>query len=185
MIFLLTRAYTQWLVLEPWITPSLFERTGNNGIIDEWTFGQYQDRAQALSLLQPHWDSWITENDFAQIAGKIIMPPCPSQNPKLTRTAAGLNHVRLPVGYWAYDVGGGEPYIQGQAPYVERAVGWARNHGLKILIDLHGAPGSQNGYDNSGHYGQANFASDPNNALRAKNVLNRLAQQYACELITC
>lgn len=56
-----------------------------------------------------------------------------------------LNHVRIPIGYWAFEVGSGEPYIQGQLPYLQKAVGWARNHGLKVIIDLHGAPGSQNG----------------------------------------
>jgi hypothetical protein len=28
---------------------------------------------------------------------------------------------------------------------MENAVSWAKNHGLMIVIDLHGAPGSQNG----------------------------------------
>ena len=45
----------------------------------------------------------------------------------------------------------GEPYIQGAAEYLDKAIGWARQTGLKVWIDLHGAPGSQNGYDNSGH----------------------------------
>ena len=58
-----------------------------------------------------------------------------------------LNHVRLPIGYWAWEVGPGEPYIQGQLPYLRNAVDWARNHGLKLIIDLHGVPGSQNGYE--------------------------------------
>lgn len=49
-----------------------------------------------------------------------------------------LNHVRLPIGYWAFDVSGGEPFIQGQLPYLRKAVGWAQNHGLKLIIDLHG-----------------------------------------------
>jgi glucan 1,3-beta-glucosidase len=71
--------------------------------------------------------------------------------------SAGLNHVRIPIGFWAYDVSGGEPYIQGQAEYLDRAIGWARNHGLKVLIDVHGAPGSQNGYDNSGRRGDAQW----------------------------
>ncbi len=30
---------------------------------------------------------------------------------------------------------------------------WANEIGLKILLDLHGAPGSQNGFDNSGRRG--------------------------------
>ncbi|EIW86986.1 glycoside hydrolase family 5 protein [Coniophora puteana RWD-64-598 SS2] len=122
-----------WLVLEPWITPSLFDDTGNNAIVDEWTFGQYQDYNNAHGTLVNHWNTWITEDDFAQIA------------------AAGLNHVRLPIGYWAFDVGPGEPYITGQLPYLQKAIQWAANHNLKLIVDLHGAPGSQNGYDNSGH----------------------------------
>ena len=58
---------------------------------------------------------------------------------------ASLNHVRLPIGYWAFDVSEGEPYIQGQLPYLQKAVTWAGNHGLKLIVDLHGAPESQNG----------------------------------------
>ena len=45
----------------------------------------------------------------------------------------------------------GEPYIQGAASYLDQAITWARQTKLKVWIDLHGAPGSQNGYDNSGH----------------------------------
>ncbi|KAJ7109901.1 glycoside hydrolase family 5 protein [Mycena epipterygia] len=122
-----------WLVLEPWITPSLFDNTGNANIVDEWTFGSLQNRGTATTALTNHWNTWITEADFAAIA------------------AAGLNHVRLPIGYWAFEVGPGEPYIQGQLPYLTKAITWATNHGLKLIIDLHGAPGSQNGFDNSGH----------------------------------
>jgi len=57
-----------WLVLEPWINPSVFENTGNPNIVDEWTFGQLQDRNTAQRALTAHWDSWITESDFAAIA---------------------------------------------------------------------------------------------------------------------
>ena len=49
-----------------------------------------------------------------------------------------LNHVRLPIGYWAFDVSGGEPYIQGQLPYLTKAVSWAQTYGLKVIVDLHG-----------------------------------------------
>ncbi|KAJ7459150.1 exo-beta-1,3-glucanase [Mycena galericulata] len=122
-----------WLVLEPWITPSLFDNTGNPNIVDEWTFGSLQNRATATAALRNHWNTWVTEADFAAIA------------------AAGLNHVRLPIGYWAFEVGPDEPYIQGQLPYLQKAITWATEHNLKLIIDLHGAPGSQNGFDNSGH----------------------------------
>lgn len=57
----------QWFA-QPWITPSLFERTGNPNIVDEWTFGQLQNRATAQSALTNHWNTWITEQDFIDIA---------------------------------------------------------------------------------------------------------------------
>lgn len=52
---------------------------------------------------------------------------------------------------WAYRKFDDDPYIQGAASYLDKAIGWARQTGLKVYIDLHGAPGSQNGFDNSGH----------------------------------
>lgn len=54
---------------QPWITPSLFDDTGNPAIVDEWTFAQFQDRNAAQAKLQNHWDTWITEADFESIAG--------------------------------------------------------------------------------------------------------------------
>ncbi|WWD19081.1 hypothetical protein CI109_103539 [Kwoniella shandongensis] len=150
-----------WLVIEPFITPSLFEATGNDGIIDEYTFGQYQDYNTAHNALVNHWNTWFTEDDFAQIA------------------AAGLNHVRIPIGYWAYDISAGEPYHQGQAEYLDKAIGWAKNHGLKVLIDLHGVPGSQNGYDNSGRRGDATWQNDYNNVQRSINIIGQLSKKYS------
>ena len=56
------------ILLQPWITPSLFDVTGDPRIIDEWTFCQYQDHSVASSVLEAHWKTWITEADFAAIA---------------------------------------------------------------------------------------------------------------------
>ncbi|KAI0800627.1 exo-beta-1,3-glucanase [Fomes fomentarius] len=151
-----------WLVLEPWITPSLFDNTGVSAIVDEWTFGQYQDGRTARSALKKHWDSWITEQDFTDIA------------------AAGLNHVRIPIGYWAFEVGPGEPYISGQLPYLQKGIEWARKHGLKVIVDLHGAPGSQNGFDNSGRrISYPEWHLNSTNVARTNAVLTRIASVFA------
>ncbi|KAG7091441.1 hypothetical protein E1B28_010477 [Marasmius oreades] len=150
-----------WLVLEPWITPSLFDNTGNDQIIDEWTFGQFQDRGQALNVLTQHWDTWITESDIAAIAD------------------AGLNHIRIPIGYWAFETAPGEPFIDGQLPYLQKAVGWAQNHGLKVIVDLHGAPGSQNGFDNSGQKKPVpEWHSNPDNVARTNAIIKRIADMF-------
>lgn len=142
----------------------MFDNTGDSRIIDEWTFGQYQDYNTALTKLQQHWDTWITEADFSAIAAAgyehALRIEATVSSCKLDR----LNHVRLPIGYWAFDVSAGEPFIQGQLPYLTKACNWASAHGLKLIVDLHGthtilmalyvltgshvgAPGSQNGYE--------------------------------------
>lgn len=60
--------------VKPWVTPSLFDSTGNPNIVDEWTFGELQNQNTALSTLRNHWDTWITESDFAAIAaaGRVL-----------------------------------------------------------------------------------------------------------------
>ncbi|SMQ45233.1 unnamed protein product [Zymoseptoria tritici ST99CH_3D7] len=122
-----------WLVLEPWITPSIFERfPREQGIIDEYTLTQSLGADAAVqSVLRQHWDTWATWADFKKIAD------------------SGFNVVRIPIGYWAYD-NSNSPYASGAAVYMDAAIDWARSVGLKIMIDLHGAPGSQNCFDNSG-----------------------------------
>jgi glucan 1,3-beta-glucosidase len=59
---------TSSLFLQPWITPSLFDGTGDSRIIDEWTFCQFQNGVTATNKLRQHWDTFITERDFAAIA---------------------------------------------------------------------------------------------------------------------
>jgi len=150
-----------WLVLEPWITPSIFDNTNDERIVDEYTFGQYQDHPVAFAALKEHWDSFITESDFQQIA------------------SAGLNHVRIPIGYWAFDVSGGEPFIQGQLPYLIEAVNWAQSNRLKVIIDLHGAPGSQNGFDNSGQrLPQPKWQTEATYVQRTDAIIKTLAAMY-------
>ncbi|KAF9479440.1 glycoside hydrolase [Pholiota conissans] len=150
-----------WLVLEPWITPTIFDATNDPRIVDEYTYKQYQNHSQALVKLQHHWDTFITEADFAAIA------------------AAGLNHVRVPIGFWAFDLRGGESYIQGQLAHLKKAVTWAQKYNLKVLISLHGAPGSQNGFTNSGQKKPApEWQTQAFNIARTKDIIQTLGLTY-------
>ena len=59
---------------------------------------------------------------------------------------AGLNWIRLPIPWWAIEVWPGEPFLPRTSwKYILRAFQWARKYGIRIAIDLHCAPGSQNG----------------------------------------
>jgi glucan 1,3-beta-glucosidase len=106
-----------WFVLEPWITPSLFE---GNDAKDEYTLTQILGKDAAYSKLSHHWNTFITQDDFSQIA------------------AAGLNHVRIPIGYWSVEPIDGEPFVQGAYEKFKEALDWANGAGLKVIIDLHG-----------------------------------------------
>ncbi|KAL3423513.1 glucan 1,3-beta-glucosidase D 1 [Phlyctema vagabunda] len=151
-----------WLVLEPWITPSLFEKLDQSlGIVDEFTLTEKLGSDAARSILQPHWDSWCTFADFQKIA------------------AAGFNTVRIPIGYWAYQLVDGEAYTQGQAAYMDAAIDWARSTGLKVWIDLHGAPGSQNGFDNSGRKVASPGWQGGDTVAQTLAVLNTITVKYA------
>jgi len=147
-----------WFVLEPWITPSIFE--GNNAV-DEYTLTQQLGSDAAKSLLQNHWDSWITESDFQQMA------------------KAGLNHVRIPIGYWSVLPRDGDPYVAGAYDRLGRALDWAQGAGLKVMIDLHGAPQSQNGFDNSGQYMTNPNWGQGDSVDYTKKVLNKIRDDMA------
>jgi glucan 1,3-beta-glucosidase len=63
-------------------------------------------------------------------------------------------------------------------PYIQRAVAWARKYGLHTVIDLHGAPGLQNGYDNSGQRtGSPQWALDPANVDATLGIIQVVASQ--------
>ncbi|KAK5121055.1 hypothetical protein LTR85_005539 [Meristemomyces frigidus] len=150
-----------WLVLEPWITPSIFQAYPmSQGIVDEYTLcDSLGTQAAHDKVLKPHWDSWITYADFEKIA------------------SSGFNVVRIPIGFWAYD-NTGTPYASGAASYMDEAINWARQAGIKVIVDLHGAPGSQNGFDNSGHRIPSPLWQTGNNVQETLNVLETIQTKY-------
>lgn len=98
-----------------------------------------------------------------------------------------MNLVRIPIGFWAFD-NTGYPFIQGAAPYLDAAIDWARNTNppLRVIIDLHGAPSSQNGFDNSGQRRPSpgwlvDGGWEGPTSQMTLDVLNTIAQKYAQE----
>ncbi|KAK4256701.1 hypothetical protein QN277_006391 [Acacia crassicarpa] len=114
--------------------PSVFKMT----ILKDKTIkGEYQitngygpDRAP--KIMQDHWNTYITEEDF-----KFM-----SEN--------GINAVRIPVGWWiAFDPTPPKPFVGGSLEALDNAFTWAQSYGMKVIVDLHAAPGSQNGNPHS------------------------------------
>ena len=58
------------------------------------------------------------------------------------------------------------------------ALDWAEKYGLKVLLDLHTVPHSQNGYDNGGITGVCKWRHYPEEVEFALTVLERMAERY-------
>ncbi|PPR07127.1 hypothetical protein CVT24_010477 [Panaeolus cyanescens] len=145
-----------WFVLEPFISPEIFQRYGS--VRDEWTLCERMRADPAnggIDQMEEHYRTFITEEDIAQIA------------------AAGLNWVRLPVPYWAIDKLDNEPFLERTSwKYIVQALQWCRKYGLRVKLDLHTIPGSQNGWNHSGKMGQINFMRGTMGMVNAQRALN-------------
>lgn len=95
-------------------------------------------------------------------------------------SAAGLNWVRIPLPFWAIEKYPGEPFLEKTSwKYFLKAIEWARKYGIRINLDFHAIPGSQNGWNHSGKMGQINFLTGTMglaNAQRALDYIRVLAE---------
>ena len=130
--------------------------------VDEWTLtAAFQDKEIAKRYLDIHYEYFVTRQDIADLK------------------ANGVTHLRVPLGHWILgDVADDEPFVSGVETegagdggmntttttttttttsgwkFFKRLVQWCREEGMQVWPDLHTAPGSQNGFDNSGHLGK-------------------------------
>ena len=87
---------------------------------------------------------------------------------------AGLDHVRIPFGYWAAlkIPGEDEPYVfQVQWRYLLRAIEYCRKYGLRVKLDLHAVPGGANGWNHSGRLGRIEWLNGVNGDMYGKMTL--------------
>lgn len=86
-----------WMVLEPWITPSLFYqflgKDESSTALDIYSFCKVLGPKEANKQLRRHWDTWLTEDIINELA-----------------QSNAVNSLRLPVGDYMY-----QPY----GPYGE------------------------------------------------------------------
>lgn len=144
-----------WLVLEKWMSPALFEGTTAE---DEYYLPRQLSKEVYEARIKVHRSEYITERDFAIIK------------------SYGMNAVRIPVPYFIF--GDCEPFI-GCIGELDKAMNWAEKYGLKVLIDLHTVPGSQNGFDNGGLSGVCKWAQQEESVEFTLNVLEKLSERYA------
>ena len=154
-----------WLVLEKWMTPSLF---AGLAATDETSWCT-ELGADAPKRLRTHWDSWITQADFQWLADR------------------GLDAVRIPFGHWILGApypwhprygALAHPFVDGGIEVLDRALDWAEAAGLGVILDLHAAPGCQNGFDNGGMKDVCDWHTRAEYVDFSVELLGRLAERY-------
>lgn len=142
-----------WFVLERWMDEELFFRNNVEGN-DETVFSvQTKNKEEELNK---HYDSFITFEDLKWIKSQ------------------GVNLVRLPIPWWLF----GEGVYHRSVEYIDRAISWFEELDLDYMLDLHTAPGCQNGFDNGGIQYQIEWHNDPKNITKTIEILEVVANRY-------
>lgn len=134
-----------WLVQEGWMCPTKQTDTLSTDMTLYSRFG----KERAEELISAYQDSWITEEDFKTVK------------------ELGLNVVRVPftymnVYYHLSDEGellSPSEFTLREDPFekLDFALEMCKKYGLYLILDLHGAVGSQNGSDHSGDTSRTNL----------------------------
>jgi len=163
-----------WLLLEKWLVDrgqsslgsgkivSPFELTAAKGAIDERSLSIGLRAGGRLDALDAWRDAYVTKADFKEIR------------------LAELDSVRIPFGWWIV-VGSAAPdgFHRGAGlRYLDDAMRWAEEEGLKVILDLHGAPGSQNGRQTGGHEAKG-WTTDWFDVDKSVEVVRIVAERYA------
>ena len=151
-----------WLVEEIWMTP--WTRSANAGepetIKDHkslWDQVSKHLGPEAMVHVRNAWRAnWVTNEDFRRIK------------------AAGFNHVRLPF----LDVMLEEPH---GIDILKAAVNNAKQAGLYVVLDLHGAPGGQSNEHHTGAENRNRLWFDVENISKTEAIWTRLAKEFADE----
>jgi endoglucanase len=144
--------------IEKWMTG--IGETDSPPVEDEWTMRKILTNrfgaAGAKELLDTYQNAYITDVDLDNLVN------------------LGINFVRLPIYYrilqndngtWVTDASG-----QIDFSIIDRIVNYCADRGIYVLLDLHGAPGSQN---NEAHSGRQNFNKLFENTTAGETYRNR------------
>uniref|UniRef100_A0A0D9XJ30 Uncharacterized protein n=1 Tax=Leersia perrieri TaxID=77586 RepID=A0A0D9XJ30_9ORYZ len=120
---------------------------------------------KTVSILQDHWNTYIVEDDFSFISSH------------------GLNAVRIPIAWWITKQNDTPschpPNYPGYQAVLDKAFDWADKYNLGVIVDLHAAPGSQNGFEHSASRdGNVGWDTDEN-INHTVQVIEAIAARYA------
>ncbi|XP_019055377.1 PREDICTED: glucan 1,3-beta-glucosidase A-like [Nelumbo nucifera] len=134
-----------------------------NNLHGDYQLANGYGHEKAKDVLKRHRNSFVTPEDFRFLSRH------------------GINTVRIPVGWWiALDPNPPAPFIGGTLAALDNAFSWAQVYNIKCIIDLHAAPGSQNGMEHSASRdGSTYWPTSPGYISQSLDVIDFLASRYA------
>jgi len=90
----------------------------------------------------------------------------------------GFDHVRVPIDAYLFFTGENETPVESRLASIDRAVALAKQHGLKIIIDLHECPGHDFA-DGASASIQQLFSTDDTSVKKAEWIWANLAERYS------
>ena len=151
-----------WFIPEYWMIPSFYAGTGLIGNASLCNVVKI-NRSLAEERISANIATWINESDIAEIA------------------SLGFTSVRLPIGYWNIIKDPYRMFAPLNTSISIDAIDWCfrmcEKYNLSVLVDLHGAPGSQNGMDHSGCQMSVQWASEENVQLSLK-AIEAISKRY-------
>ncbi|KAG9097098.1 hypothetical protein FS749_007077 [Ceratobasidium sp. UAMH 11750] len=122
-----------WLLSEPWMFPNEWKAMGGEICADcskcamsEFDLTRKLGQARADEVFAKHWANWFTQADVNRIAD------------------AGLNTVRIPLGYWIVEDlvdRSTEFYPRGGLKYLKQGLRMLKAKGINVILDFHALPG--------------------------------------------
>jgi endoglucanase len=86
---------------------------------------------------------------------------------------AGFNSIRIPMHYKFFETDDAEGFR-----LLDRVIGWAKEEGLYVILDLHAAPGGQTGTNIDDGHGYPWLFDSPKEQAHLIAVWERLARHY-------
>lgn len=142
-----------WFVLERWMKQSLFAQT-KDGCNDETCFSILTPNKD--KVLEEHYKTWITKDDIVWLKEQ------------------GVNLVRIPIPWWLF----GEGVYHRSVEAIDSALQMITEVGMDFMLDLHTAPGCQNGFDNGGVQYVIDWPKDPKNIDKTIEILVQVMKRY-------
>lgn len=160
--------YIKGTNLGNWLNPEGymfgFQRTSSAHMIDE-ALRELVGPTEARRFWQNFKDNYITEADFRFIAEK------------------GANTIRVPFNYRMFT---NEDYMglndAGEGfRRLDDCVRWARQNGVRLILDMHDCPGGQTGDNIDDSYGYPWLMTDPVAQQQFVDIWRQIAEHYADE----